>query len=87
MRVMEERWEGLQQQLADTKKQVMDSSELGQWRDELATLTSVLLAYDKWVSQVEGIADDAMDISRQLEQCRVCNLVGLYYSISLHLTC
>ena len=68
---MERRWEGLQQLLAQTKLQVMENSELGQWHDELATLTSILVAYEKWASQVEQIAEEAMEISRQLEQCRV----------------
>ncbi len=51
--------------------QVMLDSDTKQFYDELGGLQEMVDSYEKWVNTADKIADEAMEISRQLEQCRV----------------
>ncbi len=49
----------------------MLDSDTKQFYDELGGLQEMVDNYEKWVNTADKIADEAMEISRQLEQCRV----------------
>ncbi len=46
---------------------------MAQFYEELGGLRDMVDNYDKWLRTADKIADEAMEISRQLEQCRVCD--------------
>ena len=46
---------------------------MAQFYDELGSLREMVDNYDRWIHMANRIADEAMEISRQLEQCRVRN--------------
>ena len=68
----EQRWQLLNLLLSDTKHKVVLSHRTKRFYDQLAALHDVLAVYEKWAKTEERAADEALDISRQLEQCRVC---------------
>ena len=68
---VETRWHQLNKQLEVTKKKIMYNVDHKKFYDELASLTEVADGYDMWVSTAGPITEEAMEISRQLEQCRV----------------
>ena len=42
--------------------------------DELASLTEVATSYESWVTTVDSVSDEALEITRQMEACKVCFL-------------
>ncbi len=67
----------------------MLDSDTKQFYDELGGLQEMVDNYEKWVNTADKIADEAMEISRQLEQCRVsrgkitlvCQHLGIDFAV------
>ncbi|XP_013413171.1 dystrophin isoform X2 [Lingula anatina] len=57
--------------LEDTQRKIILSLETKNFYDELNALQEIMLSYEKWVGAAERIAEEATEIGRQLEQCRV----------------
>ena len=55
---------------------------MAQFYDELGGLREMVDNYDKWIHTADKIADEAMEISRQLEQCRVKNWKYAFIKLS-----
>jgi len=69
---LEQRWETLNKLLSDTQLAVDLNIETKKFYDELHSLQELMASYEKWVGTVEHISEEAMEITKQLEQCRVC---------------
>ena len=52
---------------------VFDLIQVKELKDQVTSLQDILTPYEKWISTDERVADEALEISRQLEQCRVRN--------------
>ena len=68
---VEERWEHLNKLLAHTQHVVDRNFETKKFYSELSMLIELVAGYEKWVGATEKIADEAQEISRQLDQCKV----------------
>lgn len=68
---MENRWERLHHLLSDTQNKVDLNIETKKLYNELNMLKDLILSYEKWANTVESVAEEAGEISKQLEQCRV----------------
>ena len=68
------RYKDLRSQLQVTKEKVIINNEVKLFYDELAMLLEVLTGYEKWINMQEKIAEDILDLNRQMEQCRVSNI-------------
>lgn len=68
---LDQRWEKLQRLMADTQIQVDLNMETKKFYDELHGLQELMGSYEKWVGTAENIAEEAVEITKQLEQCRV----------------
>ncbi|XP_076445085.1 dystrophin-like isoform X2 [Babylonia areolata] len=68
---VEESWERLSKALGDTQRQVERSFESKKFHSELGSLLELVEGYEKWVGASEAVAQEAHDISRQLDQCKV----------------
>ncbi|XP_069136952.1 dystrophin-like isoform X1 [Argopecten irradians] len=68
---LDQRWEQLHRLLADTQVQVDLNMETKKFYDELHALQELMGSYEKWVGTAEHIAEEATEITKQLEQCRV----------------
>lgn len=68
---MDQRWHSLRDLLKQTKSKVMLKNETKQFYEELTSLRGILLSYERWISTVEGMSEEALEITKQLEQCRV----------------
>lgn len=68
---LEARWEELNRLLGDTQNKVDLNFQIKKFYDELHALQELNVSYEKWVGTAERIAEEAMEISKQLEQCRV----------------
>lgn len=71
LRGLEERWERLKDKLADTQTKVELNFEMKKFYSELSALQDLMAVYEKWISSADSIADDAPEITRQLDQCKV----------------
>ncbi|KAK7483287.1 hypothetical protein BaRGS_00025454, partial [Batillaria attramentaria] len=71
IRQVEERWEHLNKILLDTQKQVERNFETKKFYSELTMLLELVAGYEKWVGTTEKIAEEAQEISKQLDQCKV----------------
>lgn len=71
IRQVEERWEQLNKLLADTQRVVDQNFETKKFYSELTTLIDLVAGYEKWMGAAEKIADEAQEISKQLDQCKV----------------
>ena len=69
---LENRWERLHHLLSDTQNKVDLNIETKKLYSELNTLKELIQSYEKWASTVESVADEAGEITKQLDQCRVC---------------
>ena len=58
------------------KSKIRLSAATKQVRGELNTLTEVMEGYEKWVTSTQGIAEDSLDIYRQIEQCKVSSYLS-----------
>jgi DNA-binding transcriptional regulator GbsR (MarR family) len=70
---MENHWERLHHLLSDTQNKVDLNIETKKLYNELNMLKDLILSYEKWANTVESVAEEAGEISKQLEQCRVCH--------------
>ncbi|XP_067674722.1 dystrophin-like isoform X3 [Haliotis asinina] len=70
-RQVEERWDHINKKLSETQNRVDLNMETKKFYSELATLQELMASYEKWVTTAERIADEAMDISQQLDQCKL----------------
>ena len=68
---VEERWESILSLVANTEASINRDMESKQFRDELTTLKKLASSYELWVTHAANVSDEALEISRQLEQCRV----------------
>jgi len=68
---IEKRWDDLTKLLADTKVKLNMDVDSKKFYDDLGALKEVMVTYEKWVNNADKISEEAMEISRQLEQCRV----------------
>ena len=73
---MDGRWSSLNALLTETGRKIVLDSKVKEVQDQLASLQEILSSYEKWVSAEERVADEALEISRQLEQCRVSRQTG-----------
>ena len=69
------RYKDLRSLLHVTKEKVIINNEVKLFYDELAVLLEVLTGYEKWINMQEKIAEDILDLNRQMEQCRVSGTV------------
>ena len=75
---MDGRWSSLNALLTETGRKIVLDSKVKEVQDQLASLQEILSSYEKWVSAEERVADEALEISRQLEQCRVSRQTGRF---------
>ena len=68
---MEQRWDKLKVLLVDTQHAVDINIETKKVVDELRALQETMKTYEKWANSIESIAEEAPEISRQLEQSKV----------------
>uniref|UniRef100_A0A8W8JFQ6 Dystrophin n=1 Tax=Magallana gigas TaxID=29159 RepID=A0A8W8JFQ6_MAGGI len=68
---IERRWDALAVLLSHTITKVNLNIQSKKFYDELHALQELMSSYEKWVSSAERIAEEAMEITKQLEQCRV----------------
>ncbi|XP_059157467.1 dystrophin-like isoform X5 [Physella acuta] len=68
---LEERWQNLNEKLADTQTKVELNNEMKKFYDELTVLQDLMATYEKWIKSADNIADEAPEIIRQLDQCKV----------------
>lgn len=68
---IERRWDALAVLLSHTVTKVHLNIQSKKFYDELHALQELMSSYEKWVSSAERIAEEAMEITKQLEQCRV----------------
>lgn len=71
MQRLECRWERLNELLLDNMSKVNLSSKSKQVYSELSALQEVVENYEKWVLSEGPAAEEFMELSRQLEHCRV----------------
>ncbi|KAH9492321.1 hypothetical protein Btru_024699 [Bulinus truncatus] len=68
---LEERWQKLNEKLADTQTKVNLNFEMKKFYAELSALQDLMASYEKWIKSADNIAEDAPEIIRQLDQCKV----------------
>lgn len=68
---LENRWERLHHLLSDTQNKVDLNIETKKLYNELNTLKELIQSYEKWANTVESVAEEAVEISKQIDQCRV----------------
>ena len=68
---LERRWEKLKQQLSETQGKVNLNIETKKLYNELHALQEVMSSYEKWIGVSETIPEESVEISKQLEQCKV----------------
>ncbi|KAK2181696.1 hypothetical protein NP493_384g04000 [Ridgeia piscesae] len=68
---VDQHWHDVNALLAETKQKVTTTVALKQFYDELTTLQQIVDGYEKWIRNEGSVSDEAMEICRQLEQCRV----------------
>ncbi|XP_078330229.1 dystrophin-like isoform X4 [Crassostrea virginica] len=68
---IEGRWDSLAVLLSETVTKVNLNIQSKKFYDELHALQELMSSYEKWVSSAERIAEEALEITKQLEQCRV----------------
>jgi hypothetical protein len=57
--------------LSETKQKVEFNVKSKKFYDELNSLKDLVGTYEKWVGSAEIIAEDAVDINKQVEQSKV----------------
>jgi len=73
LRRLEARWSGVSRRVVAGRQSVTASNAVVQFGAELDSLMTTIHVYDKWASgQATNVADDFVQLSQQLEQCRVC---------------
>ena len=80
---LEDRWKNLNTLLTETHSQVFLEMEAKKFYDELDALEELMSNYEKWAITAEHISDEALEISKQLEQCRVSLPLPLFIHKSL----
>ena len=68
---MDQRWENIKGLITQAESKIHAMSVTQQYNSEYKTVDEVLLGYRKWVSSSAHVAEEAWDIARQMEQCRV----------------
>ncbi|KAL3882693.1 hypothetical protein ACJMK2_029006, partial [Sinanodonta woodiana] len=68
---LEERWENLNRQFSETQAKVNLNNEKKKIYYELGSLQELMNSYEKWIGTLERIPEEAVEISRQLEQCKI----------------
>lgn len=68
---VDKHWHDMNTLLAETKQKVTANVALKQFYDELTTLQQIVDGYERWIHNEDSVSDEAMEICRQLEQCRV----------------
>lgn len=71
IRQLEERWDRLSRSLTETRMIVDRNFETKKFSTELLALLELIAGYEKWVGNTEKIAEEAQEITKQLDQCRV----------------
>ena len=70
---LEKRWKALKTLVGETQEQVRLDMDTKKMYDEYESLNETLTGYESWIQNTQSVAADmALDISPQLEQCRVC---------------
>ena len=68
---VDQHWRDNNLLLGETKQKVTTSVALKQFYDQLATLQQIVDGYERFICNEGRVSDEAMEIFRQLEQCRV----------------
>ena len=68
---LERRWKDISLLLQETHSKILLNMDSNKFYGELAGLQDVMMSYEKWVHTAEKIAEEATEITRQLEQCKV----------------
>ncbi|XP_025099305.1 dystrophin-like isoform X11 [Pomacea canaliculata] len=71
IRQLEERWDRLSRSLTETRMIVDRNFETKKFSTELLALLELIAGYEKWVGNTEKIAEEAQEITKQLDQCRI----------------
>lgn len=79
---LEARWSDVSSRVVACKETVMTSNVVAQFSAELDSLMNTITVYNTWVStDATIVAKDFVQLSQQLEHCRVC-MQPSRYSIS-----
>ena len=72
MRRLEARWMDVMSRVSASKETVTASNVVAQFSTELDSLTNTIDIYDSWAtSEATNVAKDFVQLSQQLDQCRV----------------
>jgi hypothetical protein len=55
----------------DTHRRITLEAETKHFYEELNALQEIMAGYEKWVNTAEKVAEEATEIGKQLEQCKV----------------
>ncbi len=68
---VEQQWLEMKRLLEETREKITMGNDLKQFYGELEGIQRIIMGYEKWISTVEKVADEALELHRQMEQCRV----------------
>jgi len=69
--VLESRWSNINSLRLVSRSIVHQSSELKLFYANLRAIKEIAMTYEKWSLAEQTVTDDFVELSRQLEQCRV----------------
>ena len=73
MRRLEARWSDVTSRVTAGRQSVTTTHVISQFNTELDSLSNTIDIYDTWASCDAGsVAKDFVQLSQQLDQCRVC---------------
>ena len=79
MKRLEARWSGVTSRVVAGRVSVTASNVIVQFSAELESLLNTIAVYNTWASsQATNVAKDFVQLSQQLEQCRVCSVVQCF---------
>jgi len=82
MRRLEARWSDVTSRVAVSKESVKVSNVVAHFIAELDSLLNTIDIYDTWASSdAINVAKDFVQLSQQLDQCRVCLTHSVTFSI------
>ncbi|XP_064628408.1 dystrophin-like isoform X4 [Lineus longissimus] len=68
---LEDKWTYVSMLCEDTHRRITLEAETKHFYEELNSLQEVMAGYEKWVNTAEKVAEEATEMSKQLEQCKV----------------
>ena len=75
MEEIERRWESLSTLVGTRETAIVCDIDSQHFREGLKNLTELLETYDAWVEKTTHISDEMLELTRQLQQCKVCSIM------------